>query len=181
MRTMESGSTAAVDILIAEDDVQTRTSLRLLLEKEGFSCAVAEDGLQAVEMARHNPPRCVLLDLAMPGLDGFSVARKLRSDPRTRTTHIHCVTGRCDSSSRRQARQAGCETVLTKPVDVRLLLDVVHRQVNRPDEVWVSGLSKSEAEDVLDWLEAHGRHGELSLEGSFFAIKCCRTKSTEGG
>jgi CheY-like chemotaxis protein len=173
MHTSETLSRHPVDILIAEDDPQTREILQHLLEKEGFSCAVAENGRQAVEMARTSPPRCVLLDLAMPGLDGFAVARKLRADPRTRTTHIHCLTGREDSASRREARQAGCEAYLTKPVNVRLLLQVIHQQMTGPQEVWVSGLSKTEAEDLLDWLETHGGRGEVCYqdEGDF-AVQC---------
>jgi CheY-like chemotaxis protein len=67
MRTGEAP--AGVDVLIAEDDPLMRASLRLLLEGQGYTCAEASNGREAVDLARRHPPRCVLLDLAMPELD----------------------------------------------------------------------------------------------------------------
>src|SRR2546421_96841 len=93
-------SAAPVDVLIAEDDALLRWGLRSLLELEGFRCAEAADGLQAVDLARRHRPGCVLLDLALPGLDGFTVARRLRADPQTGGIHIHCLTGLDDPLAR---------------------------------------------------------------------------------
>jgi len=87
----------AVDVLIAEDDELLRLSLRLLLEQEGYTCAEAATGREALEAAHRHRPRCVLLDLGMPELDGLAVTRLLRSDPRTRAAHIHCLTGEADA------------------------------------------------------------------------------------
>src|SRR3954451_4671484 len=108
----------SIDVLIADDEAVARKVVRRLLEQQGYTCAEAGDGRQAVELARSLSPRCVLLDLSMPGLDGFAVARTLRSDPRTRAAHIHCLTGMTDSQSRSQASASGCELYLTKPVDL---------------------------------------------------------------
>jgi two-component system, cell cycle response regulator DivK len=138
---------APVDVLIADDDAQLRGSMRFFLETQGFTCAEAADGLQAVEIARQLAPRCVLLDLGMPELDGFAVARRLRTDPRTAHAHVHCLTGRTDPASRRQAEEAGCELFLTKPVDPTIVVAAVRG--------W-TGLTKAAAEELLDWLEAHG-------------------------
>src|SRR5437763_2340683 len=91
----------AVDVLIVEDDAPTRQLLRLLLEQGGYRCAEAADGCEALALARAEPPRCVLLDLRLPGLDGFTVARRLRADLRTFGTHIHCLTGQQDPTVRR--------------------------------------------------------------------------------
>src|SRR5690348_18469173 len=115
----------AVDVLIVEDDSLTRAALRLLLERSGYRCAEAADGLQALSVARERPPRCVLLDLVMPGLDGFAVARRLRTDLRTFGARIHCLTGLQDRLIRQQARRAGCEKFLTKPIDEAGLLEAV--------------------------------------------------------
>jgi CheY-like chemotaxis protein len=124
MRTQEP-SPPAIDVLIAEDDLSVREALRCLLENEGYTCAVAENGREAVEIAHESPPRLVLLDLMMPELDGFGAARQLRRDPRTRDVHIHCLTSRTDRAARVQARRAGCEVYLTKPMDVEGIRDVI--------------------------------------------------------
>jgi CheY-like chemotaxis protein len=146
----------SVDVLIADDDPILRTGVRRLLERRGYRCTEAEEGHQALELVRRQKPQCVLLDLAMPDLDGLSVARLLRTDPRTHGVHINCLTGRVDRRAREQAHLAGCETFLTKPVDVTVLLDVVGSQVKRGPTEAVSGLNKAEAEALLDWLETWG-------------------------
>jgi CheY-like chemotaxis protein len=83
----------SVDILIVDDDASTRVGLRLYLERHGYRCVEAGDGREALALARTHLPRCVLLDLRLPGLDGFTVARRLRADPRTFSAHIYCLTG----------------------------------------------------------------------------------------
>jgi CheY-like chemotaxis protein len=161
-----------VDVLIAEDDTTTRQSLRRLLEAAGYNCAEAGTGREAIELAQQHPPQCVLLDLRMPELDGFSVARQLRADPRTQGAYIHCLTGWTDEAVREQAAQAGCNLFLTKPVDAAALLHVVHHDLRDPAER-VRGLTKTEAEELLDWLEAHGAAGALDYEeGQGFAVRC---------
>jgi CheY-like chemotaxis protein len=115
----------SIDVLIAEDDPDVRFIVRHLLEGQGYRCAEAEDGREAVDIARQCPPRLVLLDLMMPGVDGFSAAEQLRADPHTRGTHIHCQTALDFPAAHRAARQAGCEVFLTKPIDPEGLLDVV--------------------------------------------------------
>jgi CheY-like chemotaxis protein len=169
MRVRESRS-GPIDVLIAEDDAPARASVRLLLEQQGYRCAEAGNGREAVELARLHRPRCVLLDLRMPELDGFAVARRLRADPRTRGAAIHCLTGLTDEASRVRAHDAGCERFLAKPVDPADLLEAVRPQP-RPG-VWRRGLTMTEAEELLDWLEAHGETGAVDyVEGEGFAIR----------
>ncbi len=162
----------SIDVLIAEDEAPVRAGIRSLLEQEGYQCAEAGDGRETVELARRHLPRCVLLDLRMPGLDGFAVARRLRADPRTRGAAIHCLTGLTDEVARRAARAAGCEAFLTKPVDPAALLEAIRPQSPAGTE-WADGLTKAEAERLLDWLEAQGVAGELTVEdGQRFAVRC---------
>jgi CheY-like chemotaxis protein len=142
-----------VDVLIAEDDALTRQCLRALLEQQGLRCVEAGDGREALDLALRRPPRFVLLDVAMPLLDGFAVARALRADPRTRATRIHCVTGLADDQTRQQAREAGCERFLLKPVDPAELLEAVRVPAGPP---LISGLTLAQAEELLDWLQNHG-------------------------
>ena len=115
----------SIDVLIAEDDPIVRLAVRRLLEAEGYTCAEAEDGREAVEIAQQCPPRLVLMDLMMPGLDGFSAAEQLRSFPQTRDVPIHCLTALDFPAARRAAERSGCEVFLTKPFDLDGLLDVV--------------------------------------------------------
>jgi CheY-like chemotaxis protein len=166
----------SVDVLIVEDDPTTRRGLRLLLEQGGYRCAEAQDGQQALALARAQPPRCVLLDLLLPGLDGFALARRLRADPRTVGAHIHCLTGLCDQLMEEEAYRAGCDAFLTKPVDGLSLLEVLSRQLEErrvPPATVVSGLSKQQAEDLLDWLENHGcTELSVTIEEGGFAVRC---------
>ena len=83
----------SMDNLIVEDDASLRAALRLLLERNGHRCVEASDGREALALARAHLPRCVLLDLCLPALDGFAVARRLRADLRTVSAHIYCLTG----------------------------------------------------------------------------------------
>jgi CheY-like chemotaxis protein len=149
-------SAAGVDVLIVEGDATTRASLRQLLEQQGYRCAEAEDPRQALYLAARDLPRCLFLDPAETQVDGLALARQLRSDPRTRGIHIHCLTGRNDPQTREQAGLAGCEQFLTKPVDAARLLQIVREQVRGDAPETISGLTKDEAEYLLDWLEAHG-------------------------
>jgi CheY-like chemotaxis protein len=120
-----SRSGESIDVLIVEDDAITRRTLRTVFEAEGYSCAEADDGREAVEIARQCPPRLVLLDVMMPGMDGFTTARQLREDPRTRDVRIHFLTAREDAAARRRAWRAGGQGILTKPIDFDGLLDSV--------------------------------------------------------
>jgi CheY-like chemotaxis protein len=184
--TTAEASTAPVDVLIVDDDPLARRALRAVLERAGYHCEEASDGPQAMDQALRNPPRCVLLDLIMPGLDGFVVARRMRSDPRTRGAHLHCLTGRTDQEARTQALQAGFETYLVKPVSPRLLLEVVRREARGED--WVFGLQLAEARELLDWLENHGCTSleMVTLEEGGCAVRCVPPPGTrlvqeEGG
>jgi CheY-like chemotaxis protein len=176
MTATQPAEAGPVDILIAEDDVLMRQSLRRLLEQEGYHCAEADDGRAAVEMARRSPPRCAILDLVMPGMDGFTVARQLRADPRTRGVHIHCLTGVTDLSAREEARQAGFETYLTKPVDPSHLLRLIDKEMKEPVAVEASGLSLTDARDLLDYWENAG-YQQLKAdydEGKGFTVRGVR-------
>jgi CheY-like chemotaxis protein len=165
---------APIDVLIADDDPLLRATVRSFLEWHGYACAEAGDGREAVAVARNRLPQCILLDLAMPKLDGFAVARQLRADPHTRQAHIHCLTGRTDPDSRRRALAVGCELFLPKPVDPAAVLQAVRGPIDPSTTGWVTGLTHAEAEDLLDWLEANGYPpAKLSFtEGMGFAVRC---------
>ncbi len=110
-------------------------------------------------------------------MDGFTVARQLRADPRTRDIHIHCLTGITDPAAREAAEQAGFETYMTKPVNPSQLLRVVRGKVKEPETaVEQSGLSLDQARRLLDLWENAGYRGlEASYkEGVGFTVRGVR-------
>src|SRR6185437_574566 len=104
-------------ILIVEDDVETRQFYMQALSTRGFRTDQAHNGLQAFEKAVHDLPDLVLTDIAVPGIDGIELCRRLRADERTRGIPLLAVTGYGDREYERRAMGAGANHVLTKPCD----------------------------------------------------------------
>jgi len=88
---------------------------------------MAHTGQQAVEMARQFRPDVILLDLGLPGWDGFEVARRLKADPELRSAQLVALTGYSGDETVEQARELGFTTHLTKPADLALLREVLSR------------------------------------------------------
>jgi putative two-component system response regulator len=104
-------------ILIIDDDEKTREIMGLLLQQKGYETVEAESGESALESMKATLPDLVLLDVEMPGISGFEVVKRLKSDARTRTIPVIMVTGLGDRSSRLNALENGAEDYLLKPVD----------------------------------------------------------------
>ena len=103
-------------ILIVEDNADARDVLQVLLELEGHEVETAEEGQAALEMARTKDPDIALVDIGLPGIDGYEVARRLRArDPRRPL--LIALTGYGQPEDRRRATDAGFDDVLVKPVD----------------------------------------------------------------
>jgi putative two-component system response regulator len=88
-----------------------------MLEAEGYSASEAADGMQALELVRQSPPDIILLDIMMPGMDGYEAARALKADAGTKAIPVVMVTALDDRESRLRGLEAGAEEFLTKPVD----------------------------------------------------------------
>lgn len=171
MSLLQEGLADDIDILIAEEDPNARRDLRRLLEHEGYHCAEAGNCQEAVELAQQHPPKFVLLDL-VPTKEDFKFARWLRADPRMHAAYIHCLTGQTEELPASEAAQAGCNAIISKPVDSTELLELVHEELGCPSE-WVHGLTKNEAEDQLDWLQNQGSPGQVTCESNqSFAVRC---------
>jgi two-component system cell cycle response regulator DivK len=109
---------AGARILIMEDDDDTQGMVRFLLEYRGYEVIVAKDGKHGLEIAHQEKPNLILLDLAMPEMDGWAVAQKLKSDPETKAIPVIAVTAYTMSSDRRKAMDAGCDGFIGKPMNV---------------------------------------------------------------
>jgi CheY-like chemotaxis protein len=115
MPASESPATGR-SILIVEDNADARDALRVLLELDGHAVEAAGEGHAALDLARAKDPDVALVDIGLPGMDGFEVARRLRAlDPRRPV--LIALTGYGQPEDRRRATEAGFDGLLVKPVD----------------------------------------------------------------
>jgi PAS domain S-box-containing protein len=114
-------------VLIVEDSRDSADSLALVLSMQGFEVAVAYTGPEGVRLAGEVLPDAVVCDLGLPGMTGFEVARALRVDGRTAAALLVCVSGYGQESDRLQAREAGFDETLVKPVDPAVLVRLLAR------------------------------------------------------
>ena len=112
-------------ILVIEDNLDAAESLQLALELEGHEVAVAHDGPHGIERARELTPDVVLCDIGLPDMDGYAVAKVLRSEPGLRDTFLVALTGYALPEDRRRAAEAGFDAHLTKPVTVEGVEEVM--------------------------------------------------------
>jgi len=111
----------ACRILIVDDNVDAAETLALLLRAGEHEVRLSRDGIAAIESARHFRPDVVLLDIGLPGLNGYEVARRLRSDPATKQTLLVAVSGYGQEEDRKRSEQSGFDHHLIKPVDFNVL------------------------------------------------------------
>jgi signal transduction histidine kinase/ActR/RegA family two-component response regulator len=114
-------------ILVIEDNVDAADSLRLALELEGHHVEVAHDGPRGIARASAVAPDVVLCDIGLPQMDGYTVARALREDPRTRGALLVALSGYGTEDDQRRAAEAGFDAHMTKPGSIEKLQEIVAR------------------------------------------------------
>ncbi|PMS35948.1 response regulator [Trinickia symbiotica] len=112
-------------VLVVDDYRDAAEALQLLLDADGFECRATSDPLDACAIAREWQPFAALLDIAMPGLDGLELARRLRADPITAEIVLIACSGYASSHDRRRAREAGFDAHCAKPLTPELILRVL--------------------------------------------------------
>ena len=112
-------------ILVVDDLMASAETLMMLLEMEGFEVKVANEGMAAIRIAQDFRPDVVLLDIGLPGMNGFEVAHQLRSLPSARDALLIALTGYGEAESRTRSAQAGFDFHMVKPADVNLLLSMI--------------------------------------------------------
>ncbi len=130
-------------ILIVDDDDDQRRILELLLKHYGFEVFTAADGAAALEIMRSGEPDLVLLDVNMPGLDGFQVCKRIKDNPATRLTPVVLVTTLTAVEDRVRGIEAGADDFLSKPVDQNELLARTRSLLNL--KAYVDELENAEA------------------------------------
>ena len=112
-------------ILVVDDLVASAETLMTLLEMEGFEVKVANEGMAALQIAQEFRPDVVLLDIGLPGMNGFEVANRLREQPESRDALLIALTGYGEAESRNRSAAAGFDFHMVKPADVNLLLSML--------------------------------------------------------
>lgn len=118
-------------ILLVEDNEMNRDMLSRRLERKGYAVAMALDGQQAVDMALHEAPALILMDMSLPVLDGWEATRRIKADERTKRIPVIALTAHAMQGDEQKAREAGCDDFDTKPVELPRLLEKIQAQLNR--------------------------------------------------
>jgi CheY-like chemotaxis protein len=109
-------------ILLVEDNEMNRDMLSRRLIKKGYEVVMALDGEQALEMARAEAPDLILMDISLPGLDGWEATRRLKAMPETEAIPIIALTAHAMAGDKEKCLEAGCNDYDTKPVEFPRLL-----------------------------------------------------------
>lgn len=109
-------------ILLVEDNEMNRDMLSRRLEKRGFEVIVAVDGEEGVAKALAELPALVIMDMSLPGIDGWEATRRIRAGETTRAIPVIALTAHALTSDRQRALEAGCNDFDTKPVELPRLL-----------------------------------------------------------
>lgn len=115
------------DILLIEDNEQNRYLATFLLEKRGYTVMQAPDGKSGIELASRTLPKLILLDIQLPIMDGYSVARELRKNAALDSVPIVAVTSYAMPGDREKALAAGCNGYIEKPINPETFVDDIER------------------------------------------------------
>ena len=148
-----------IKILIVEDDNTLLDVLSYNLKKEGYEVLVAGDGINALEIARKNKPDLLILDIMLPGLDGFEVCRILRNEM---TAPILMLTAKVEEIDKIVGLELGADDYMTKPFSFRELLARVRALLRRVE------ISTHEAASVTDAIPSPVKIGELTVNFSSY-------------
>ena len=119
-------------ILLVEDNEMNRDMLSRRLERRGFTIELAVDGPEGVTKGSAGGYDLILLDMSLPELDGWEVARRLRAEPKSAKTPIIALTAHAMAGDREKALEAGCDDYDTKPVELPRLLGKIAALLPKP-------------------------------------------------
>jgi len=121
-------------VLVADDKGTSRELIRTVLESSGYTVEEAGDGLEAVRLARETPPDLIILDLHMPGLDGFGALAAVRSDEGLAAIPVMALTASAMQGDRERALAAGFDSYVSKPIPLPALRGEVERLLGLRDK-----------------------------------------------
>jgi two-component system cell cycle response regulator DivK len=109
-------------ILLVEDNEMNRDMLSRRLQRRGYEVLTAVDGESGLALTKSETPALVLMDMSLPGIDGWEATRQLKADPATRAIPVIALTAHAMAGDREQALAAGCDDFDIKPIDLDRLL-----------------------------------------------------------
>jgi two-component system cell cycle response regulator DivK len=118
-------------ILLVEDNEMNRDMLSRRLERRGYEVVIAVDGAEGVDKAGTEAPALILMDMSLPGVDGWDATRRIKAAPATRAIPVIALTAHAMSGDREKAFEAGCDDFDTKPVDLARLLGKIEALLTR--------------------------------------------------
>lgn len=119
-------------ILVVDDHEDNRNVLSRLVGFGGHNPVTANNGLEALEVARDQLPDLILMDLAMPEMDGWAATRRLKGDGRLNDIPVIIVTGHVTRQDIALAQEVGCDDVVSKPIDYHVLMGKIDRHLETP-------------------------------------------------
>jgi len=150
-------------LLIVDDDIDTLRLIGLMLERQGYEIIAASNGEKALTIAREESPDLIILDVMMPDLDGYEVARRLRSDEQTETIPIIMFTAKSQMDDRVTGIEAGADTYLTKPTQPRELFAHIKSMLARRKKIARSTSVLQEEGKIIGIISTRGGLGVSTL------------------
>lgn len=114
-------------VLVVEDEEETRIAYRTILEHAGWVVVEAASGDEALRLALADPPRLMIVDISVPGLDGWETTRRVKGESRTSAVPVIAITAHALEDDRRRAAEVGCDGYLVKPITAQQLVAEVSR------------------------------------------------------
>jgi CheY-like chemotaxis protein len=118
-------------LLLVEDNEMNRDMLSRRLQKKGYEVVLAVDGEEGVAKAKSESPALILMDMSLPGIDGWEATRRVKADPQTKLIPVIALTAHALTSDRDSALAAGCDDFDTKPVEFPRLLAKIEALLSR--------------------------------------------------
>jgi CheY-like chemotaxis protein len=118
-------------ILLVEDNEMNRDMLSRRLQKQGFEILIAVDGEEGIAKALAELPALILMDMSLPGVDGWEATRRLKTSPKTQKIPVIALTAHAMTDDRDKAMAAGCDDFDTKPVELPRLLSKIQALLGR--------------------------------------------------
>ena len=117
----------AKNILIIEDDPSFSRAINHIIGKEGYNVDTASNGMTGLRMAKENPPDLLILDIMLPGIDGFEICSQLRNNPPTSNLPIIMLSAKGQETDKETGLKVGANEYLTKPINRELLLETIDK------------------------------------------------------